>query len=284
MKRLIVIVLFLGFISNVFAQDLLLTRYGKAISELNHAKTERERFYALNDAAKEPLNVLASAEGAHQIPTSFPHLSKLDVGEVKGYISIYYNTKISKILNHDVESDASHSGKVRRALETKLDNNTNDIYTIDYDPGPSGDPHFILYRNLDNKLIRFDDFSGTELIVPGDGSIYVSGEANNFFNRRRKYTLNNGTLKEVAQPYYYVGLKTTNIQPIDIYSEKTYQNKVAHLPANSQIEVLLASKKNDYEYDYLIKSPYGLVGWTTVDVQNGMCGMESIKGICFHGD
>jgi tetratricopeptide (TPR) repeat protein len=56
MKRLIIIVLCFGFISNAFAQELLLTRYGKAITELNKAKTERERFYALNDAAKESLN------------------------------------------------------------------------------------------------------------------------------------------------------------------------------------------------------------------------------------
>lgn len=158
------------------------------------------------------------------------------------------------------------------------------FYTIDYDPGPSGDPHFIVYQKLDDKLIRLDLFAGLELIVPGDGTIYVSGKANDFFNRRRKYVLKNGALKEVEQPYYYVGVKTTNARPIDIYTDKTYQNKVAHLPANSQIEVLLASRQAEYGYDFLIKSPYGLVGWLTVEGQYGLCGMETIKGICFHGD
>jgi hypothetical protein len=56
------------------------------------------------------------------------------------------------------------------------------------------------------------------------------------------------------------------------------------LPANSEIEVLLASKKAEYGYDFLIKSPYGLVGWTTFEGQYSLCGMEIIKGICFHGD
>jgi hypothetical protein len=49
-------VLFFSFIPNAFAQALLMNRYGKAMTELNHANTEHERFYALNDATKESLN------------------------------------------------------------------------------------------------------------------------------------------------------------------------------------------------------------------------------------
>ena len=227
--------------------------------------------------------VLGSSEGAQQRPKSFSHLSRLDVGEAKGYVYIYYNAKMSNILKQVVES-SDHPGTALRAIETKIDNTAKDVHVIDYDAGPSGDPHFVIYRKEDNKLIQIGSFLGIELIVSGEGFVYVSGEADDYFNKRRKYSLKGGTLKEVAQPYYYVGLKTTNTQPIDIYSDKTYRDKVAHLPAKSEIEVLLASKKNEYEYDYLIKSPYGLIGWTSFEGRYGQCGMEIIKGICFHGD
>lgn len=129
--------------------------------------------------------------------------------------------------------------------------------------------------------MKLGSFSGTKLIVPCDSSVYVSGEANDYFNKRRKYSLKDGTLREVAQPYYYVGLRTINTKPLDIYTDKSYKEKVAHLPANSDIEVLLASVKNEYDYDYLIKTPFGLVGWAHF---GGLCGMEIVKNICFHGD
>ncbi len=227
--------------------------------------------------------LFASAAGAQQIPKSFSHLSRLDAGEIKGCIFIYYNARISKILMREIES-SNHPGTALRAIETKIDNTAKDIYIIDYDTGPSADPHFIVYRQEDKALVQVGSFLGTELIVPGDGSLYVSGEADDFFNKRRKYSLKEGALKEVVQPYYYVGLRTTNRKSIDLYSDKTYRDKVAHLPVDSEIEVLLASKRDEYGYDYLVRSPYGLIGWIKVEGQDGMCGIESIEGICYHGD
>ncbi|MCG2721134.1 MAG: hypothetical protein L6290_03835 [Thermodesulfovibrionales bacterium] len=227
--------------------------------------------------------VLSSAEGAPQNPKSFAHLSRLDAGESKGVIFIYYNAKISKILKHKVES-SDHPGTALRAIETKIDSTSRDKHIIDYDAGPSGDPHFVVYKKEDNKLTQVGSFLGTELIIPGDGTVYVSGEADDFFNKRRKYVLRDVRLEEIVQPYYYVGLKTTNTKPMDMYTDRSFKSKVAHLPPNSEIEVLLATKKNEYEYDYLIKSPYGLVGWSIVESQYGLCGTEIIKGICFHGD
>jgi hypothetical protein len=227
--------------------------------------------------------LFANAEGAQQITKTFSHLSKLDVGEGKGSIFIYYNAEISKILQREVES-IDHPGTAMRAIETKIDSTSRDTYIIDYDTGPSGDPHFVIYKKEDKKLTQVGSFLGIELIIPGDGSVYVSGEADDFFNKRRKYSLKEGALKEVVQPYYYVGLRTTNTKSLCLHTDKTYRDKVAHLPANSDIEVLLASKKDAYGYDYLIKSPYGLIGWINIEGQDGMCGLEIIKGICFHGD
>lgn len=219
--------------------------------------------------------------GAGRIPeSSFSNLSTLDVGAAKGYIFIYYNARISKILNQEIES-SEHPSKAIRAIVTKIDSIKADLYAIDYDPGPSGDPHFIISRQVENQLMKIGSFNGTKLIVPGEGSIYISGDTDDFFNKRRKYSLKDGTLKEVVQPYYYVGLQTITTQPIEIYTDKNYKEKVAHLPANSEVEVLIASARKEYGYDYLIRTPFGLVGWAHLD---GMCGEEVVKGICFHGD
>lgn len=222
---------------------------------------------------------LGTATGAQQIPKSFSHLAKLDVGE-NGYVFIYYNVNTSKLLNQTVES-FKHPDSALRVLETKLDTTKEEIYTIDFDDGPSGDPEFIIHRKVDKSFDNIGSFTGTELIVPGDGSIYVSGEENRYFNMRRKYLLKNGRLKEVIQPYYYVGLKTVNSQPLDLYADRSYTEKVTNLPAKSEIEVLMASANDEYSYDFLIKTSYGLLGWAHLSDQ---CGTEIVEGICFHGD
>jgi len=222
----------------------------------------------------------STAFGAQQIPRSFSHLSKMDVGEAKGYIFIYFNASKSKIFNQTIES-ISHPGTALRALETKIDSAKEEIYTIDYDAGPSGDPHFVIHRKIDGNFVMMGSFTGTELIVPGDGSVYVSGKADDYFNKRRKYLLKNGLLKEVVQPYYYVGMKGVNSRPLDLYTDTSYTEKVAHLPVNSEVEVLLAKSKDNFNYDFLIKTPYGLLGWAFF---SDMCGSEIIKDICFHGD
>ncbi|MDA8084891.1 MAG: hypothetical protein M0024_14635 [Nitrospiraceae bacterium] len=230
---------------------------------------------------------LSGAEGARKIPKSFSYLKQLDVGaavgEGRGYTIIYYNAKISKALKYSIEF-SDEAGASVRAIETKIDSTTHDVYVIDYNAGPSGDPKFIIYRKIDHALKKLASIPGDNLIIPGDGNVYVSGESDDFFDRRRKYVLSEGTLKEVPQPYYYVGLRTRNVKPLNIYSDRDYQIKVTHLPAGSEIEVLVASLRKQFEYDFLIKSPYGLTGWVTVEGQDGMCGTESIKGICFHGD
>ncbi|MBI5664905.1 MAG: hypothetical protein HZC49_07445, partial [Nitrospirae bacterium] len=100
------------------------------------------------------LLVVGSANGAtQQIPSSFPNLSKLDVGEAKGYVVIYYNSSISKVLNHAVEETGDEEGVIR-AIETKVDAIRDDIYVIDYSAGPSGDPHFIIHRKVDGHLVK----------------------------------------------------------------------------------------------------------------------------------
>jgi len=94
--------------------------------------------------------------------------------------------------------------------------------------------------------------------------------------------LHKHSLIEVAQAGYYIGLKTQTNSFLTLYSEKNKQNKVAVLPKNYNIEVLL--EKDDW---IMIKTPFGLTGWvklsdlTTYDMSKENL---SIKNFYFSGD
>jgi hypothetical protein len=108
--------------------------------------------------------------------------------------------------------------------------------------------------------------------------MYTSGLADQMFNTRKKFVLHNGTIEEVHQPFYYVGLKTKVKKAITIFDDPLYEKPIAQLPEGAQVEVLL-NKENDY----LVKTPFGLVGWLKINYGE-QCGSESVEGVCFHGD
>lgn len=85
-------------------------------------------------------------------------------------------------------------------------------------------------------------------------------------------------VEEDHQPFYFVGLKTKVKKLIVLYGDLSYEKPIAQLPKGSQVEVLI-NKENDY----LLKSPFGLVGWLKINYGE-QCGSESVEGICFHGD
>lgn len=216
---------------------------------------------------------VSPAPGPKQL-NLFPGLTAMQIG----YSSfVYYNSELSNLLNLKLGREGF---EIIRAIETKIDSSRADRYTIDFDFGPSDDPAFIIYLQTKEGLIKAGSIGGQELVVPGNGYIYVSGSSNDYFNRRRKYVIEEMKLKEVTQPFYYVGLRSTNTKPLDLYKDLTYQEKIAHLPENSELEVLIArlrQSEHEYalDYDFLIKTPFGLLGWVH---------LGNIKGIYFHGD
>jgi hypothetical protein len=96
------------------------------------------------------------------------------------------------------------------------------------------------------------------------------------YNQRKKYDLKNRKFTEVVQPYYYVGVKIKLKDWLPIFSDLNQNVLVAKLPKGSSIEVLI----NKGEY-YLIKSDYGLLGWTKIG--EGDRDTE-IEGIYYAGD
>ncbi len=190
-------------------------------------------------------------------------------------IVIRYNPAISKIINQSIDDEMI----VIKVLETAIAGSVGERYTVVFDEGPSDDPGFIINRLLpDGRQQEAGYLGGFELVIPGNGYVYVSGHTNTMFNTRRKYTLKKGSLREVAQPYYYVGLDTVTTQTISLYSDTGYKTKVAGLPAGYKVEVLINSGE-----DYLIKTPFGLTGWLKIP-ENVMLHETPVKGIFFAGD
>ncbi|MBE9515385.1 MAG: hypothetical protein IME93_00255 [Proteobacteria bacterium] len=219
------------------------------------------------------LLVLPNSIFASGLPESF---SKLEEMYIDG-VSIAYNKKITTVIN-----ERSEDGMSVRAIRTLIDwKKKGQYYVIDFSEGPSADPHFTIYKEVNKKLKRITAGGGTQLIVPGNGSIYVSGHTNSMFDERLKIKIDDEKYKLVKQPYLFVGLDTEVSRDIEIYSEKEQKNVVARLPEGSSVFVVL----NDGKY-YLLKTPFGLLGWYYMDgtYPVGTKEVSPLPGIYYHGD
>jgi len=207
---------------------------------------------------------------------SFDWLETLDM-ETEGSVRILYNKNVSTVLLKENESDGETT---ITALETKLSTKDNKTYVVEFSPGLSFDPTFSIYEKS-NKANALFSATCLELILPGNGNIYISGHIDNMFNERRKFVLDHGSIREVKQPFLYVGTKDKTRADIYLYSSKDQKEVVAKLPRGTPIEVLL----NDGDF-YLIKSPFGLLGW--YDARSHLpLGSEQknpVPGIFMNGD
>ena len=80
------------------------------------------------------------------------------------------------------------------------------------------------------------------------------------FPRRRKFTVSREKIVEIKQSFCYVGIKTFTLANIKLFADMNLMVQLAFLPKNTEVEILL-NKGNKY----LVKTPFGLVGWTKVD-------------------
>ena len=202
--------------------------------------------------------------------------SNLKLFDMQG-IRFYYLAESSRLVNETVSED------MVKVLVTKLDIRQPDEYLVMFDPGPSEDPAFGLFRIQGDSLIPLKDENGQEfwvggldMILPGYGSFYVTGHINNMFDMRRKFIVDGGVVREVRQPFYYVGLDSETTQAVKLYASTRLDEVVAYLPQGAKVSVLI--NQGDY---YLVKTPFGLVGWIKVD---DYAYETPVKGIRFNGD
>jgi len=223
---------------------------------------------------------------------TFDHLSTF---HIKGYFAyaIRFDSTWTRVLNERIDDERGGCLTVK-AIVTRLSNTSKNEYLVIFCEGISVDPFFEIYRIVGEKQEIDSSFqiyaitneakrkiggiSGLEIVIPGNGNVYVYGHTNNMFNMRRKFTLKDDQLEEIKQPFYYVGLVSKTTQSVNLFSDISSKEKVAQLPAGYEVEVLINKGDN-----YLIKTPFGLTGWISIPFGT-MSEQTPIKGIYFAGD
>lgn len=149
-------------------------------------------------------------------------------------------------------------------------------FRISFDPGPSEDPSFVIEsERLENRAL----INGTILYVSSSGAFYSVGRINELFETRRKFTLRQMQLEEVTQPFLLVGKTCSTTGPAEVYSDRCDQGRlIATLPKGMSVHVLLMENGpsacprdpvpgeedvGDPVFDFLVSTPFGLVGWVS---------------------
>lgn len=190
------------------------------------------------------------------------------------------NKKRSELKKDDIFYAEECEGEYTTlAAICKIDNKLAQKYAIFYSTCPN--PEFVIYNSTDPEKI-LKTINADQLFINSSGHLYSSG-GEGTFDTRKKYTLTNGEIKYVQQPFYYVGLKSKTLNPITIYGSKKLENEVAKLPVNYDIEVILSENVfNETEALYLVKTSFGLLGWARLKA--GQYKAIDVKGLIYKGD
>jgi hypothetical protein len=208
----------------------------------------------------------------------FPGLKKV---EIDNYfpVKIFYDPQITQLIDKPLNADRPKddgSPLVTRMLKTRIDSTKKEEVFIDFDPGPSVDPEIVVTRVGSKEPAGY--VPGLNFYIPGTGAIYATGHTNTNFDVRRKYVLQGNKLVESKQPFYWVGLESKAKKDLVLYSGKDQKEVVARLPKGSAVTVVL----NEGESWYLLKTPFGLVGWLKIEVTSQEA--DTIEGLFFAGD
>ena len=208
-------------------------------------------------AASEPQKS-NEAESAESEP--FNYLEKMNIDKQEN-IYLKYNQKMAEVFNKKIQdlpkNDPLRSGEgYLKLIKTKI-NSSGQLYYVVFSWGPSADPNFQFYKDSDLSRPAFTIYA-LQVFIPGNGYIYSSGHTNNMFNTRKKYTVENNSLKEIEQAFYYVGLKTKTLEAIKLYRDEQLVKIIANLPKDYNVEVLINKPGTNL---FLIKTDFGLTGW-----------------------
>ena len=211
------------------------------------------------------------------VPDSFAHLKKILIEQdsnVFAFVNNDFSEKLSLTAKFEEENHVEEFIGI-----VKPDELTNEEYLLSFSMAPSADHAFSFFKRNGDKFVYSFSISGKQIFIPGNGFIYVSGHTNNWFNKKRKYKIQEGNIIEIQQPHYFVGIKSYTIRPITLYLDKNEQDEVTHLPNNSKVEVVASESQNNQEY-FLIKTSFGLLGWWKLDQYFE----PAINGLFFNGD
>lgn len=150
------------------------------------------------------------------------------------------------------------------------------VYRFTCTSGGSGDPSCTL---SDGK--RGLEIEGDALAFPGDGCVYSVARANQHFSVRRKFCETRAGLAEVAQPARYVGLRSTALADLPLFSDPALKQPSGRIAKGGFVEVLIEQRGR-----YLLRDEFGFTGWAKLpnaEDPEGRGGGD-IAGFFFAGD
>ena len=219
------------------------------------------------------------AEEPNKTNASFPGLKtlKVDGSDSPQATKVSYDPALAEVVNKPLNPAAANGEpEVTRILVARLDREGQAKYTIDFDPGPSADPTFIITHEKTGE--RIGAIGADSLTLPGNGFIYSSGRSNNLHVERQKFAIRENKLVEVKQPFSYVGLDSKANVPLTLTAGKSTGEVIANVPKGGEVSVVL----RDGEY-LLVKTPFGLIGWWKMNTEV-MAANAEIEGIYYAGD
>lgn len=221
---------------------------------------------------------LASAQAEEKSKSSpFPGLATLAVSEGEGPFAqqISYDSALAKVINKPILEEEG-APEITRLVSTTLERDGKTRYFIDFDPGPSADPSFIVSDEKTGQQVG--TIAADSLALPGNGFIYSRSRSNHLHTEQRKYTVRDGKLVEIEQPFSYVGLESKAKVPLTLLAKKDGGDVIAKIPEGDALQVVL----RDGEH-LLIKTQFGLVGWWKMKT-DVMADNAEIEGIYYAGD
>jgi hypothetical protein len=194
-----------------------------------------------------------------------------------GPVFIHYVPSLAAIIN---AATPQESGFMEiRVAKLRLSARSTDTLIIDYTEGGSADPGFIISLIEKCGPRRLDwPINGLDFEAPGDGFFYVRGHTDSWFDMRRKFTVEGGNLREVKQPFYYVGLETKTLRQIPVFSTQGCSEYIGRIEEGAPVTVILSDGVT-----FLLKTDHDiLVWWRPQNMSQQRA--EEIEGIYVKGD
>ncbi len=197
--------------------------------------------------------------------------------------SVHYDARAATPKDTFEAIEDHPAGGMRWVLEGSLSADSSAKYRFKFDDGPSCDPEFTIWKSeggADDGYVG--SVSGEHLIVPGNGFLYVIRSTNRSFEGREKWAIEDGELKEVKQPFYYVGIQTPTLKALELHADTKAQSAViARVPEGEMVMVVLEQPSESGAAQYLVRTRFGLVGWIT---DTGYGDDRSFRELQFRGD
>ncbi|GCC53316.1 hypothetical protein SanaruYs_35590 [Chryseotalea sanaruensis] len=207
------------------------------------------------------------------LPNSFIKFDPKSTTTYGTYLEINLDTPINQA--YSVGNDNI------KLIKTKINSKDDKQYYISFGSIDGPSIGFTIFEAaLPNKIIG--QIQAISLIIPGNGSLYSIDRCWENYITKRKHSIVEGKIMEDKQPFYSVDIKSYALRPIEIYADATFKDKMATIPINGKIEIILCTGSNSTSDIYLVRTSFGLLGWARL--RAGQYQSVDVEGLFYNGD